>query len=45
MALATAGAVKTVLDTPIFTGEGVVREESLIACKKIEAFLSKVEAS
>lgn len=43
MALATAGAVKAVLDTPILTKEGAVTEESLTAYKKVEAFLPKVE--
>lgn len=43
MALATAGAVKAVLDTPILTKEGAVTEESLRAYKKVEAFLPKVE--
>ena len=43
MALATAGAVKVVLDTPILTKEGAVTEESLRAYKKVEAFLPKVE--
>lgn len=43
MALATAGAVKAVLDTPILTKEGAVTEESLRAYKKVEVFLPKVE--
>ena len=43
MALATAGAVKAVLDTPILTKEGAVTEESIRAYKKVEAFLPKVE--
>ena len=43
MALATAGAVKAVLDTPILTKEGAVTKESLAAYKKVEAFLPKVE--
>ena len=42
MALATAGAVKAVLDTPILTKEGAVTEESLTAYERVEAFLPKV---
>lgn len=43
MALATAGAVKAVLDTPILTKEGAVTKESLAVYEKVEAFLPKVE--
>lgn len=43
MAVATAGAVKAVLDTPILTKEGAVTEESLAVYEKVEAFLPKVE--
>lgn len=43
MALATAGAVKAVLDTPILNKAGAVTEESLTAYERVEAFLPKVE--
>lgn len=42
MALATAGAVKAVLDTPILNKAGAVTEESLTAYERVEAFLPKV---